>query len=239
MNKLFYFSFFIIGLMACQKKETKIVSEAIEAHGGKNYENLQLSFEFRDMAYDLYRNNGQYEYKRTQMDTLGNSITDIITNDSFKRLINKETVSIADTMAFKYQNSVNSVAYFFLLPFGLEDPAVNKSYEKEVEIKGKKYHQIKVWFNQEGGGKDHNDVFMFWMNAETHRMDYLAYSYETDGGGVRFREAINGRKIGNYYFQDYKNYGYEDGGYPLEKLPQDLENGTLPFLSKIENIAIR
>jgi hypothetical protein len=235
MNKFFYLTFLFFGLVACQKREAEIISESINAHGGNNYDNLHLRFDFRGMAYELERDNGRYEYKRTQKDSLEALITDIISNDTFKRLINNEGVFVPDNMALKYQNSVNSVAYFFLLPFGLEDPAVNKAYEKEVVIKGNKYHQIRVWFNQEGGGTDHQDVFLFWINCETYRMEYLAYSYETDGGGVRFREAINGRMIGGLYLQDYNNYGYEDGKYPLDKLPQDLENGRLPFLSKIEN----
>jgi hypothetical protein len=220
---------------SCQSKEEKILSDAINAHGGREFEKLDVNFNFRGIEYRLMRNQGEYEYHRIQTDTLKNSTLDVLKNDSFRRLINEQEVSVLDSMAAKYSNSINAVAYFFLLPFGLQNPAVNKLYEKDIVIKGKNYHQIKVWFEKEGGGVDHQDEYKFWFNSKTKRLDYLAYSYESDGGGVRFREAINGKRVSSFYFQDYNNFGYEDQNYPLDDLRIDFENGKLTFLSKIEN----
>lgn len=38
-------------------------------------------------------------------------------------------------------------------------------------------------------------------------MDFLAYEYNVNGGGVLFREAFNSRMIEGMRFQDYINYG--------------------------------
>jgi hypothetical protein len=166
---------------------------------------------------------------------LGNVISDILNNETFTRTINGEVQNLPDSIANKYSNSVNSVAYFFMLPDGLNDPAVNKELTGTVKIKGQSYHQLKVWFDEQGGGKDHQDIFMFWINEKTNLIDYLAYSYETSGGGVRFREVIERHLVGEFTFQDYNNYGFEDAEYPLSDLPLALEDGSLPLLSEIRN----
>ena len=81
----------------------------------------------------------------------------------------------------------------FQLPFGLNDPAVIKEYLGQKVINQQLYEKVKVTFLQENGGKDFEDVFVYWIHAESKTVDFLAYSYLTDGGGVRFRQAINRR----------------------------------------------
>jgi hypothetical protein len=72
-------------------------------------------------------------------------------------------------------------------------------------------------------------------------MDYFAYSYESDGGGIRFREAINPRKIGGILWQDYVNYKPADETVSLDTLESMFISGTLEKLSeiKMENITVR
>jgi hypothetical protein len=53
---------------------------------------------------------------------------------------------------------------------------------------------VGVTFGQDGG-KDFDDEFHYWINKQTHKVDYLAYSYRTNDGGVRFRTAFNTRVI--------------------------------------------
>ena len=82
-------------------------------------------------------------------------------------------------------------------------------------------------FTEEDGGKDFEDVFLYWFDEQTFSMDYLAYSYITDGGGVRFREAFNKSEIGGIVFQDYINYKPEDKLTPLEEMGTLLIKGNL------------
>lgn len=71
-------------------------------------------------------------------------------------------------------------------------------------------------------------------------MDYFAYKYETEGGGLRFREAFNPRRIGGILWQDYINYKPSDESIPLEELESMFTAGTLEKLSevKMENVKV-
>ena len=108
-------------------------------------------------------------------------------------------------------------------------------------INGKSYHKIRVTFSQEGGGDDFDDVFIYWFDTENHQMDYLAYEYHTDGGGMRFREAFNPRIINGVLIQDYKNYKpREKGSIPIENTAAAFQKDELELLSEIvlENVEI-
>ena len=65
-------------------------------------------------------------------------------------------------------------------------------------------------------------------------MDYLAYSFQVNGGGVRFREAYNPRTVGGIRFQDYVNYKHENKDFPVQQLDQAFLNKELKELSRIE-----
>jgi hypothetical protein len=173
-----------------------------------------------------------------QVDSSGHKIEDIVTNDSFERKIDGVKSTIADSMAAKYTSSVNSVAYFFLLPKPLNDPAVSKELVGSTKIKGKEYYKIKVKFSEDGGGKDHQDIFMYWIEKKTKSMDYLAYSYETNGGGVRFREAFNQKIQNGIKYSDYKNYGFEDLKTKLEDLDVLFDQNKIPLKSEIINLNV-
>ena len=68
-------------------------------------------------------------------------------------------------------------------------------------------------------------------------MNYLAYEYLTDAGGIRFRVAINRRTIEGVVFQDYENYKAPKNT-SLDDLPKMYEKGELELLSLIVNDSI-
>jgi hypothetical protein len=228
----------IFGFYGCKPTAQSIVNECIAAHGGEKYDNLWAEFDFRDMHYSLKTKKGEYTYIRVQLDSSGRKIEDILTNNSFQRRINDEKVDVPDSMFTKYSSSVNSIAYFFLLPKPLNDPAAIKELVGSATLKGKEYYKIKVSFNQEGGGQDHDDVFMYWIDKETKSMDYLAYTYNTNGGGIRFREAFNQKIQNGIKYCDYKNYGFEDLNYKLEELDLLFEQNKIPLKSEIINLNV-
>ena len=238
MRRIVYLMIITLMVFSCKNETTpdaqQLVDKAIEASGGTVYNNFIMDFDFRDKHYKTIRNGGTFQYERHFEDSLG-QVRDVLTNDGFKRFINNELATIPDSMAFKYSNSVNSVHYFVLLPFGLNDAAVHKTYKGTATIKGAPYHRIQVTFQQDGGGKDFEDVFAYWIHAETFKVDYLAYSYLTDGGGVRFREAYNERFVNGLRVVDYNNYKPEDKNTDLFTLDSLFENDELKLLSKIEN----
>lgn len=241
INRLFSGLLFllILSLYACKPSAESIVNECIEVYGGKKYDNFDISLEFRNMQYSFINQNGKYSYTRMQIDSSGKKIVDVVTNDNFERKIDGLKVEVADTMVAKYSNSINSVVYFFLLPKPLNDPAVHKELIGTSTIKGKTYDKIRVSFDEQGGGKDHNDVFMYWIEQKTKAMDYFAYSYETNGGGIRFREAFNCKTENGIKFCDYKNYGFEDLNTKLEDLDKLFEAEKIPFKSEIINLNVK
>jgi hypothetical protein len=230
----------LVALCSCQEdgplSAQDIIDRAIEVSGGKRYVNSTIEFDFRKRHYKALRDNGIFRLEREFMDSLGR-IRDVYNNNEYKRFINDQLVEVPDTMAVKYTNSVNSVHYFMVLPHGLNDKAVIKTYIGQVALKGRSYYKIKITFKKEGGGKDYEDIFLYWFDTETFKMDYLAYlTYNRDRSiDLRFREAFNERYINGIRFVDYNNYKPENMDVDLLTLDSMFENDELTLLSKIEN----
>ncbi|GAB3342795.1 hypothetical protein GCM10027429_32820 [Marivirga atlantica] len=233
-NYLLFISCLLI--FSCnEEKESadSIIKNAIEYHGGAAYDSVNVEFQFRDKRYQITQNHGNFKYKRVFVDSLENVLLDILTNNGLIRHYNDSLVELSAKDSSAYANSVNSVQYFAMLPQPLSDPAVIASRKKDVSIKQKEYYSIEVKFSENNGGEDFEDIFMYWFDKEDYSMDYLAYQYNTDGGGVRFREAYNSRVIDDIIFQDYNNFKASIGT-PLIELPTLFEQNKLELLSKIE-----
>ena len=213
-----------------------IVNKALDKSGTGKLLDAEASFSFRGIQYTYKRSNGDYQYGRLQLDTLGNQVKDVLTNDGLTRFVNNQVADITEEKRAAYSASVNSVIYFAFLPIWLNDDAVNKSYEGITEISGKKYHKIKVTFNPEGGGEDFEDVFYYWFDTTDYSMDYLAYSYnEKDGKGMRFRVAYNSRNINGVVIQDYKNLKPKiKESIELSEIDEAYTKGDLEELSLIQ-----
>lgn len=224
---------------SCSSKEQRIVDRAIEAHGGKQYEAATISFDFRNIHYRILKVPGRFEYSREFTDSTG-VVLDVLNNEGFVRTINGAEADISEERKQAYSNSVNSVAYFAFLPYGLNDAAVCKSWLGETELAGSTYDVIKVSFAEEGGGEDFEDEFLYWFNQKNGQMDYLAYSYHTDGGGVRFRKVINSRMVEGIRIQDYENYMPDDKNTAVEQMKDLYQSGQLKLLSEIvlENVRV-
>lgn len=221
-------------------KGAEIIKRVIDSAGGHRYETATIEFKFRDVAYKSVRNCGMFELSRSRTDSTGTPTESIISNMGFVYKEKGEQKTLPDSMANKYKHSVNSVHYFVQLPFGLDDPAVRKELIAEDSIQGKAYDEIQVNFKKQGGGEDYHDTYMYWVNKNTYKVDYLAYSYEANGGGMRFREAINPREVEGIRFVDYKNYTPKKGSLPkLNELDELFEKGELELYSTIENKDIK
>src|SRR5690554_4294124 len=230
----------ILGLQACQEKSKAqlIIDHAIEAHGGTAYESAKISFDFREIHYNIMKTPSRYEYSREFRDSLGN-VLDVLNNDGFSRFIDGKETDLSEERVGAYTRSVNSVAYFALLPYGLNDPAVQKEWIKTSLMEGQDYDVIKVSFTEEGGGEDFDDEFLYWINKVTKQMDFFAYTYHTDGGGIRFRKAINKRRVKGILFQDYLNFKPVDERLPLAELESYFLEKKLELFTKIGRASCR
>lgn len=214
----------------------KIVDKAREVHGSALVAQADITFNFRERAYKSLRDGGAFQYERIFNDSVDNKVRDILNNDGFIREVNAEKVTLLQEKEKAYANSVNSVLYFALLPYNLNDEAVNKKYLGTGTIKGENYHKIKITFGRENGGKDFEDEFVYFFHTEKNTMDYLAYNYLTDGGGARFREAYNQREISGILFSDFINYGpVDESRRDVENFDKLFEEGQLKELSRIDS----
>ncbi len=226
--------FVLTGCSSDQQPDAqKLVDQTIKLYGGEAYNQSNISFQFRDRQYRALRDNGAYVYSRTFTDSTGQRIYDVLQNSGFTRTINGAQTTLPKEEVKAYSASVNSVIYFALLPYFLNDGAVQKAYAGEATIKGEPYHKIRVTFAAEGGG-DHQDTYLYWLHQQHHTMDYLAYSFlEKDGSeGIRFRVATNPREVSGIRFQDYENYTSE-AGIALEMYDSAYEAGQLKKVSDI------
>ena len=215
----------------------EIVDKAIEQAGGGLYACSHIDFVFRDRLYSLEYDESNKVLKRTfEKDSA--TIVDIKRNGGFQRMVDNQPVVVADSTARKYANSVNSVHYFAYLPYGLNDRAVNKKLLGVRSIKGRDYYTIEVTFDQEGGGDDFEDVYIYWIDKETFTPDYLAYEFHVDGGGMRFREAYNERYVEGIRFVDYSNYKPTET-VSIYDIDRHYSQNKLELLSKIELEEIR
>lgn len=242
--KVVYFFPLVLLLVSCKEKvptgltAQEIVDKSISVSGGGHYGNSDLSYQFRDYQYVSEWKGGKRILKRIgYKDSL--KVEDVKGLQGFDRFVNDSLVPLRDSIANLYANSVNSVHYFAYLPYGLNDPAVNKELMGEVAIRGKAYYKVKVTFDQKGGGKDYEDIYLYWFNKETFKPDYLAYRFYVDGGGIRFRVAYNERYLGGIRFVDYENYKAPPGDSNFYDVDVLYENNQLKLLSKIELEDIR
>ena len=156
----------------------------------------------------------------------------VLAMDGLNAMVNGKETHLSNKDIAKYSEALNSVVYFATLPHKLTDKAVNKTFEGTTTIKGQPYEILGVAFDEVGGGTDFDDKFYYWIHEESKTVDYLAYSYSTNDGGVRFRSAYNPRVLGGIRFQDYINFEAPIGT-PLKTLPVLYENGQLKELSRI------
>jgi hypothetical protein len=92
-----------------------------------------------------------------------------------------------------------------------------------------------VKFKQENGGTDFDDIYMYWFDQQTGHLDFFGYNYQVDGGGTRFRKAVNRRTVNGIMIQDYINYRPKDKFPELTSLVTSYQNNELIKLSEIIN----
>ncbi|HET8855440.1 MAG TPA: DUF6503 family protein [Salinimicrobium sp.] len=217
----------------------RIIEKSIEVSGGESYSRAEIEFYFRNRKYMSKRSGGLYKFERIVTDSLGNWTHDILSNEGLERFENGHSVTVPDTMVTRISDGVNSVHYFVQVPYVLKSEAAKKELLGEDEVLGEPYFEIKVTFVEKGGGTDYHDEFLYWIHRENYTVDYLAYRFYTNNGGIRFRKAVNPRTIDKIRFVDYENYKIENFSFPLKDLDSLYEAGSLRLLSNIKNDSIK
>ncbi len=244
MKFIFYFSIIAFATGSCTSSLTdpqQIIDKTIVASGGEKYTNSTIEFDFRERHYIAIRAGGKFSYERIFKDST-RTIHDYVSNDGFRREMDGVVVEVADSMKVKYTSSTNSVIYFALLPYGLNDASVQKKFLGETVIDDKAYYKIEISFLQDGGGEDFQDMFNYWISKDDFNIGFLSYSFsENDEISSRLRKGYNPRRIENVLFLDYINYKPKDNKVRFDQLEELYEKDELEELSKIElqNISVK
>ena len=210
-----------------------VLNKSIEKHGYHPNQQLKIGFDFRENHFEANIDGGNETYTRVS-DQNGNNIVDVISKSSFSRRVNNVEIDIAhDTLSSQYSDEIKSVLYFALLPHAANKDVISRQLMTPINLNGNPYYKVEVTYNLNGGGRDFENVFVYWIHQENYTIDYLAYSYYTNGGGVRFREAYNQREVNGVVFQDYVNYTI-DSDFPAHELDYAFETGLLREVSKID-----
>ncbi|SDS03819.1 hypothetical protein SAMN05216503_1776 [Polaribacter sp. KT25b] len=245
MRYLFILLFTLLSAVhSSEKKLTaqQIIDKTITASGADKIANSQIRFKFRDKNYAAVRRNGNFKLFRTYKNKFSEIEEDLVSNNGYSKFLNGHKLpELENSKAKSNENAVNSVHYFSVLPYGLNDEAVRKKLLPSATIKGKEYYKIEVTFSENGGGEDFEDVFIYWIGKKDFLIDYLAYAYHTNGGGKRFRVLKEQCSINGIRFVDYHNYKPENTSIALIDTDKAFENNQLKKISEIvlEDIEVK
>jgi len=211
-----------------------VVAQSIERYGGSRFVDVQIQFEFRGTPFAMTRQEGGFHYQRTVRGPDGQMVTEVMEDGGTWAEVGGARVSLSPDEIYEVETAVNSVIYFSFLPFRLDDGSVILRDLGSAEVAGEPYYKIEATFEQEGGGTDWDTRFVHWFHRDRLTLDYLAYSYSRDGGGSRFRRAVNRRDVGGLTIQDYENYAGDSATRDIAELDRLYDEGALELLSMVE-----
>lgn len=245
LTSIFIFMYLLLSLSACQTDKKKgaeedkatgplsasdIIQKAIDASGKQKVEDHRIVFEFRDKTYISEGICGRFKF--TRIDT-SRQVKDVFFKDSLRRSVKGKAVRLADTTATAIKSSINSVNYFVHLPYRLKDPAVKAKRLADDTIADTPYYQLEINFRKASGGEDHQDIYRYWFDKKDHGMDYLAYKFFTNDGGMRFRVKKAESKMNDIVFQDYDNLKPKVDSLSFDNISEAYEKGQLEKVSEI------
>ncbi len=85
-----------------------------------------------------------------------------------------------------------------------------------------------------GSSTDAEDVFLFWFDPASARLEQFAYSFTRGEGGLRFRRAFNYRRVGGILFFDQENLGVGGPGFNVDDVDPEFVERRLSHVSTVE-----
>lgn len=219
---------------ASEDPAARVIHDAIQAHGGERFDRIQVEFDFRGDPFIVRYDRGLFHFERRRVDAGGRTVVDRIDNDGASRQVDGEPVQLTAEERASLETQVNSVVYFAFLPYRLGDPAVRLRDLGDVELEDRPYRVIEVTFEQEGGGRDFDDRFVYWVHRDDHTLDFLAYRFHVGDGGTRFRRAVNRREVGGILIQDYENWTLDPEMDDVAAYGEAFAAGRLELVSMVE-----
>jgi len=223
-----------------------IVDRSIEHHGGARYEASRIELELCSangcFAIETRTEGGLFEHVVTGEDGMRVRAT----NDTVERWEGGRQVPVPPGEEARRRRFVSARVYFAFLPYRLNDPGVWKLDHGIVDWEGRPLHKVAVSFGSRAAGGDQgsetgqtSDEYMYWFDPETGEIVYFAYDFVGEPSGVRFRRAINLRRIGGILFFDQENLGLDGEGLDVTQIDPRFVAERLPRISVVELRDIR
>jgi hypothetical protein len=223
----------------------EIVDRAIALHGGERFRHSRsaLTICSKSGCFDLVAtmDGDRYEYdvrdEAGVQDEGGKATRRVLaSNDRVERWEQGEPVVLDGEGERRARDFANARVYFAFLPFRLNDPSVYKQ-DLGLERWGEReLHKVRVSFAP-GTSTDAEDVYLYWFDPESGRLEQFAYSFGSgDGAGVRFRELSNYRRVGGLLFFDQRNLGYEAPGVRVDVVTPDF---VAQQMREVSNVTLR
>ncbi len=219
-----------------------IVDRAIAFHGGDLYRSTsELDICSKSGCFHLRvrLDGGAYEH-RVAGDVRGGRLEVRSTHDTLEAWRDGEPVAIEPGEERSYRDWAMARVYFPFLPYRLNDPSVLKQDLGTVDWQGRTLQRVKVTFEAESS-TDASDEYMYWLDPATGRVELFAYSYLTDGGGLRFRRAVDHRRVGGILFFDQENLGVEGEGLTVDRIDPAYVASEMRHIStlRLKNIRVK
>ncbi len=226
---------------AAVQRRLAIVDRAIEHHGGEIYRHSETELDLcsKSGCFRLVtRVDGDRWVYTVSGRSGGSQLRVHSAHDALVVSRNGVEESVEAGKGQRYRDWAMARVYFCFLPFRLNDPSVYKQDLGVVDWNGRRLHKVKVTF-EAGTSTDAGDGYMYWFDPETARLEYFAYSFETDGGGLRFRRAVRHRRIGGVLFFDQENLGVDGPGLSVDAIDAAYVRDSLRQISTVRLEGIR
>lgn len=218
-----------------------IVDRAIAFHGGDLYRSSTTELDVCSKSGCFHVrarvDGGRYDY--VVSGTSGRTELKVrSTNDGVEAWRDGRPVEIADD-GQSYRDFAMARIYFCFLPYRLNDPSVFKEDLGIVDWNGRKLHKVKVTFTP-GSSTDAGDQYLYWLDPDSGRVEQFAYSYHTGEAGLRFRRAIDHRRVGGILFFDQENFGVEGDGLSVDRIDPSYVEKSMRHVStvRLENVRV-
>lgn len=204
-----------------------IVDQAIAHHGGDRYTSSETSYEScskSGCSQVRARVDGGVFSFTVEGPTANGPRRVHMTNDTTAVWLDGLPRVLDADLAQRRRDWAMQRVYFAFLPFRLNDPDVWKE-DLGLETWGdRQLHRVRISFSP-GSSTDADDTYAYWFDPETGAVVFFAYRYAGDPGGIRFRRAIDPRRVGGILFFDQENYGAEGDALGVDMITPSFAEG--------------
>jgi len=152
-----------------EQKGRQLLNSAIDAQGG-----MEVWNSFEGLQYTIL-NNGKASHQLTNIHDRRANVRAENFEIGYDGKVAWATPNMDNVPGKSAAFYFNLDFYFVAIPFVLKDPGVHVSSEGLIEVNGKSYEALKVWFG-DGVGFTPKDVYYLYLDPQSKLLEILVYS---------------------------------------------------------------